>query len=121
MANPDFQAAFNGLRAVLKKFEPRLNVVCDNPNKYYLNGAYDEKRKNHIFFAAVEIKKNYVSFHLMPIYCCGEMKVAMSPELKKRMQGKACFNFKQPDAALFKELAALTKTGFATFKKAGYV
>lgn len=44
-----------------------------------------------------------------------------SPELKRRMQGKACFNFKAVDPALFKELAALTKKGFACYKKAGWV
>jgi hypothetical protein len=39
----------------------------------------------------------------------------MSPELKKRMQGKSCFNFTTPDEKLFKELAKLTKAGFAKF------
>jgi len=39
----------------------------------------------------------------------------MSPELKKRMQGKSCFNFKEVDEKLFKELARLTKAGAAKF------
>lgn len=32
------------------------------------------------------------------------------------MQGKSCFNFRAPDAALFRELSALTKTGLARMK-----
>jgi len=35
--------------------------------------------------------------------------------LKKRMQGKSCFNFSVPDAKLFKQLAQLTKIGFQRF------
>lgn len=33
------------------------------------------------------------------------------------MQGKSCFNFKTIDPALFRELATLTKKGYARFKK----
>ena len=32
------------------------------------------------------------------------------------MQGKSCFNFRAPDAALFQELAALTMAGLARMK-----
>ncbi len=121
MTNPDFQAAFEGLRPILKKFESQLTVVSDTKEKYYVDGAFDAKRKAPIFFGAVIIKKNYVSFHLMPLYCCPEMQQALSPELKKRKQGKACFNFKKADPVLFKELAVLTKNGFDRFKKAGFI
>jgi hypothetical protein len=51
-----------------------------------------------------------VSYHLMPLYMNPTLQAMVSPELKKRMQGKACFNFKkEPEPALLKELAALTK------------
>jgi hypothetical protein len=40
----------------------------------------------------------------------------VSPELKKRMQGKACFNFSSVDATQLKELSALTKIGIDGFK-----
>jgi hypothetical protein len=39
----------------------------------------------------------------------------MSADLKKRMQGKSCFNFKTVEEPLFKELATLTKAGFNKF------
>jgi hypothetical protein len=41
----------------------------------------------------------------------------ISPELKKRMQGKSCFNFKKVEPALFAELAELTRKGAEKFKK----
>jgi hypothetical protein len=45
----------------------------------------------------------------------------MSKELKARMQGKTCFNFKTIDEALFQELEQLTVASFTDFKKAGFI
>ena len=41
----------------------------------------------------------------------------MSDELRKHMQGKACFNFKAREPALFKELKQITKNGYQAWKK----
>jgi hypothetical protein len=60
-----------------------------------------------IFFGAAQIKKNYVSFYLMPVYMFPELLKHISPELKKHMQGKSCFNFKKVEQELFAELASL--------------
>ena len=117
----EFQAVFESLREILKKYEPRLVVLHDKPGNYYLNTPYCEKFKKEVCFGAVGIKKNYVSYYFMPIYGCPEMVRELSPELKARMQGKACFNFKEVDRDLFKELSQLTKAGFERFKKAGFI
>jgi hypothetical protein len=45
----------------------------------------------------------------------------VSPALKKRMQGKSCFNFKQVDEALLAELEALARQSYARFQKGGLV
>ncbi len=71
--------------------------------------------------AWVQIGKNYVSYHLMPVYGCPKLLDGLSPKLKARMQGKSCFNFKETDEALFSELEKLTATGIAAFKKAGFL
>ncbi len=120
-ADNEFQAVFKKLRDILKKYEPRLVVLHDKPGNYYLNTPYCEKFKRKVCFAAVSIKKNFVSYYFMPIYGCPEMEQGLSPELKARMQGKACFNFKKVDNDLFMELAQLTKAGFDRFKKAGFI
>ena len=71
-------------------------------------------------FAAVRKGKAYVSYHLMPIYMNPALQSRVSPELQRRKQGKACFNFSQPDHKLFVELAELTRLGFEGFKKLGH-
>jgi hypothetical protein len=40
----------------------------------------------------------------------------VSPALKKRMQGKSCFNFRSLDAEQTAELDQLTRSGIDAFK-----
>src|SRR5205085_2613372 len=68
-------------------------------------------RGKPLYFAGVRSGKSYTSFYFMPVYCSSALLRSMSPELKRRMQGRACFNFKQVDDALFAELAQLIRTG----------
>jgi hypothetical protein len=112
-----FREVFTALKAILKKHEKKLVVVTDDDDHYYLDSPIRRKDGKSICFGAARIGKNYVSFHLMPVYGCPELIKSMSPELKKHMQGKSCFNFKVSEPKLFKELAALTKAGLAGFKE----
>jgi hypothetical protein len=114
-AAQDFAGAFAGLRAILAKHAHKLKVTKDLPDNYYLDTEVVRKDGYPIFFGAAIIKKNYVSLHLMPIYVCPELKKTISPELQKRMQGKACFNFTAPDKTLFAELDALTANSIDKF------
>ena len=79
------------------------------------------KNKKPLFFGAVNIKKSYVSYHHMPLYVFPELLDELSPELKKRMQGKSCFNFKHSDRVLCEELKEITKLGYEKYREAGYV
>jgi hypothetical protein len=117
----DFDSAFNALRSILQPYARRMVVVADTDDNYHLDSARAIRNNKGIFFGAVRRGKAYVSFHLMPVYACPDLLRGMSPELKKRMQGKSCFNFKTGDGPLFKELAQLTQAGFARFKSQGYV
>ena len=71
--------------------------------------------------AWVQIGKAYVSYHLMGVYGNTGLRDGMSKELKARMQGKTCFNFKVIDEKLCKELDPLTAQAIAAFRKAGYI
>jgi hypothetical protein len=113
----DFSTVFEQLKNILKPYARNLTVKTDTPDIYYLDGPYSEKWKKEIFFGATQIKKNYVSFYLMPIYMYPELLKDISPELKKRMQGKSCFNFKKVEPDLFRELAELTQKGVVKFKQ----
>jgi len=116
-ANPSFPEVFQHLRAILQPYAKSLTVTVDTAEGYSLDGPYSEKWKKPIFFGSTVIKKNYVSFYLMPVYMYPDLLKDISPELKKHMQGKSCFNFKKVEPELFKELAALTKKGAGRFQK----
>ncbi len=51
----------------------------------------------------------------MPVYMFPDLLQGISARLKKRMQGKSCFNFAAIDQELFNELARLTQKGFDRF------
>jgi hypothetical protein len=55
--------------------------------------------------AGVRLGKRYVSFYLMAVYGSPELLASVSPELRRRMQGKSCFNVTRFDDQLFAELA----------------
>jgi len=105
----DFPLVFEQLRSILKPYAKNLTITADTSNGYSLDGPYSEKYQKMLFFGAAQIKKNYVSFYLMPVYIFPDLLKDMSPELKKHMQGKSCFNFKKVEPELFKELKQLTR------------
>ena len=57
-----------------------------------------------------------MSFHLLFLYFNPAALKGMSPALKKRMQGKACFNFTTVDETCFAELGRLSAAGLKRFK-----
>ena len=113
----DFPLAFEQLKSILKPYAKGLTVKTETADTYYLDGPYSQKWKKELFFGAAQIKKNYVSFYLMPVYMYPELLKHASPELRKRMQGKSCFNFKTVEPVLFAELAELTRKGAEKFKE----
>ena len=111
----NFPEVFAKLKAIFQPYIKKMDVVGDGQTCYLLNTRHIMKNKQPLCFGGVRMGKAYVSFHLMSIYACPDLLKSMSPELKKRMQGKSCFNFKEVDEKLFKELAKLTKAGAARF------
>jgi hypothetical protein len=57
----------------------------------------------------------------MPVYVNPSLLDDVSPNLKKRMQGKSCFNFTTADPVLIEELAVLTQAGFDDYRTKEYV
>jgi hypothetical protein len=116
VSNNDFPIVFEQLKNILKPYAKKLTLKADTSDTYYLDGPYSEKWQKQLFFASTVVRKNYVSFYLMPVYMYPDLLQDISPELKKRMQGKSCFNFKKVEPALFDELAKLTRKGADKFK-----
>ena len=110
----DFAAVDNRLRQILEPFRSRLAVTRDGPGGLTLEIPGLEG-KPWGYVAGVRPGKSYVSFYLMSVYASPELMASMSPELRRRMQGKACFNFTKVDEPLFAELARLTEAGLEPF------
>jgi len=116
----EFPIVFEELKSILKPYAKKLTVKADTGEVYFLEASYSQKYKNALFFASTQIKKTYVSFYLMPVYMYPDLLKDISPALKKHMQGKSCFNFKQIEKSLFAELKQLTKQGFERMMKEEY-
>ena len=128
--NSEFGSIFVRLRGILEKHSAALTVKADAPDHYSLEGsagpaalqAWGGKvRRPMIPVAWVQVGKAYVSYHLMGVYGNTRLLDGVSKELKARMQGKTCFNFKVVDEKLFKQLDRLTSQANAAFRKAGYI
>jgi hypothetical protein len=115
--NADFATVFSRLREVMKPYGSLYNATTDSPKRYYLETRDGRYKGKPMMFGCVMMGKAYVSYHLFPLYVCPELKKTISKELKKRMQGKSCFNFKETDEPLFKQLAELTAAGHQEFAK----
>ena len=114
---PDLAAVFAELREILKRFIGKdLAVQTDKPGNYHLEDPSILHRKKPLYFAGVRTGKNYVSFHLLYLYFNPAAIKAIPPALKKRMQGKACFNFTTVDEDCFAELGRLIADGLKIYK-----
>lgn len=118
---PDLGSVFAELRKVMAPFAGRLDVKRDDYSELYVDTRHVQKNKKALFFGAVQLKKSYVSFHLMPVYLRPELLESLSPDLKARMHGKSCFNFATVEPGVIRELTALTEAGYASFKAQGFV
>jgi hypothetical protein len=119
-SKPDFALIHTQLMNIMKKYESAiLRPQNERMGNYELVRLPDEHSHGKtLWFGAVRIGKSYVSYHLMGVYAFPDLLEGISAELKKRMQGKSCFNFTKTDEKLFDELDELTNRSIMRFKKA---
>jgi hypothetical protein len=117
----NFAPVFAALKEILEPYEKHLQVLPYKPEFYALVTHKPVHRGKPFWFAAIRMGKSYVSYHFMPVYIHAPMQKRIPPELKKRMQGKACFNFSEVDPALFRQLAKLTAAGFESYRALKYI
>lgn len=111
---------YEKLKAIMQPHESDVfkgGPYGKRPDSYCLVGPPSQVTHGQpAWFGGVVMGKTYVSYHLIPVYIWPDLLADVSPELKQHMQGKSCFNFKNVDEKLFKELADLTAKGFKKFK-----
>lgn len=115
----DLAAVYTALRELMLANATGMRPVKDAPGDLQMLASWPHPRKpkEPMWFGMVRQGKAYVSFHLMPLYMNPVMQAKVTPGLKKRMQGKACLNFKTQDPELFAELATLTRAAAEAFAK----
>ena len=108
----DLEPVYRRLKSILEPYGQRMHVTDERPMSYGIDTAPDDERNPTTWFGGVRLGKRYVSYYLMPVYVEPTLLVSVSPELRRRMQGKSCFNFTAVDERLFTELEGLTRTGY---------
>jgi hypothetical protein len=111
----DFDVLHDRLKAILRDHAGGLAITKDGSAGMALEVPGLEGRPWG-YVAGTRVGKHYVSFYLMPVYASPELDASISPELRRRRQGKACFNFTNVDDALLAELDALAARGIPGFR-----
>ncbi len=116
MPNKDeFSEVYARLTALFRPVAANLTITEDGAGHCAVMGPATAKYPQGTWLGAVRIGKAYVSYHLVPVYMFPDLLAGISDRLRKRMQGKGCFNFTAVDEDLLAELAQLTATGVARF------
>jgi hypothetical protein len=124
------QPVFARLRDLLATHESDYVVSHDTPQRYGLDApvgpatvkAWGGKVKMaKIPIAWVEVRKAYVSYHLMGIGDNATLIAQLSQNLRGRMQGKTCFNFTTIDEGLLAELRTVTAHSLRGLRKAQFI
>lgn len=117
-----FDEIFRAIRPLYAAHAGACLVTADAPGRYWLDTHEVRARDGYrTGFGGVEMRKSYVAAHLMPVYVHPELLETIGDDLRRRMQGKSCFNFRRPDAALFAELGRLIDAGAARFAAEGRI
>ena len=117
----DFAGAFAALREILRRHSEGMVVKADTPSEFSLETRAIGPNGQRMWFGCVQWKKSAVTYHLMPLYFNPMLQAAVPAELLARKQGKTCFNFREPDDALFAEIDELTRMGREQWERAGFL
>ena len=116
---------FKKIKSILQEFESATLKGHGTDTKYEMSGTKDVvilgREVKGMYFAASMIKKGFVGFYYMPIYCAPKLISDVPDNLKKCLKGKTCFHIKKDDEEIYKSIKALLKKGKAFYKKQGWI
>jgi hypothetical protein len=128
--NSELRPVFDRLRELLSAHASKFALAYDTADRYGLEAPIGpatlrswggKARMPQIPIGWVEIRKAYVSYHLMGVDGNTKLLATLSKPLRSRMQGKACFNFDAIDETLLRELETVTAESFAGMRRAGFI
>lgn len=108
----DFDAVFARLKGMLQPYAREMHVTADDATSYGVDMAPPAERNPTTWFGGVRRGKRYVSLYLMPVYVEPSLLDDASPALRRRQQGKSCFNFTSVDEGLLGELEVILRRGY---------
>ena len=74
-----FNTVFERLCGVMRPFVRELDCKVDEPGRLYLDIHHIMNNNKPLFFGSAEIKRAYVSYHLMPVYVFSRLLDATGP------------------------------------------
>ncbi|HRD29662.1 MAG TPA: hypothetical protein PLO65_15280 [Caulobacter sp.] len=115
----DLNRVARSLTDLMLRAAPGMAVKDAGTRGVHLLARWDNPLKpgQPMWFGGVQTTKTYVSVHLMPVYSHPALAASIPPTLRKRMQGKSCFNFRTEDPALFAELETLIRAAAAVYAR----
>ena len=114
-----FEPVFRELKSLLQPYQAHFSVQADQPGTFSLETVSPSFRGRPLFFSSAQIKKNYVSFYLMPVYVFPDLLADLPASLLKRMQGKSCFNFRRLEEVPRADLQDIIRRGYERYQQEG--
>jgi len=116
---------FNGLKKILKKYEPPFKPKLDLDSRYDLWSFKDvivnNKKRKEIFFASIIIQSTYVGFYFMPIYAETSLTEVFKPELLKLLKGKSCFYIRDLSPEITTQINEALEIGYKLYQNRDWV
>lgn len=106
------EAVFERISALLRPYAENLSIKADTEKNLYVEESRSTGKPQ--MFAAVQVKATYVALHVYPLYVHPELVDTLSPELRSRMQGKSCFNFKRIEQVIDQEIRKLLQVAYSS-------
>ena len=128
----NLEEIFKGIKQILEKnsedlFTTTIYIGSQAKQKpsFHLYGNKEVslfgKKPQKTYIAGVIQQKNYVSFYFSPIYSHPDEFVEISPNLKKTLKGKSCFNITKITPQFLEEIEEILKKGIDMYKEIEWI
>lgn len=112
---------FERLKAIMASYAGNLVIRSDSATLFEIDTRRLQPNGKSMPFGAIRIRREYVSYHLTPILVSPQLLAEVSKYLRSHIRDEATFAFTRIDESLFREVAAVTKMAYESFKQRGFV